>query len=87
MTDNAIISYRDADIECEIIEVMGEFILFWNDGVANEWSETYELLSIAVSRLASLIACGEANWEVGFVTTPVSHVEVAQRFIDESLGR
>lgn len=44
--------------------------LSWDDGVANEWNETFPHLSIALARMAVLVHCGELDWEVGFRSNP-----------------
>ena len=42
------------------------FVLYWSDNVANDWTETYDKLSTAFLRLATLIKCGELDWDTFF---------------------
>ena len=35
--------------------------LVWDDGVANEWVETYLSLPVALARVAALIACEDGD--------------------------
>lgn len=56
------------------------FHLTWNDGVANEWHETYFSQSVAVLRLAVLLHCAENNWEVGFQDSPRTFTRYAEGF-------
>jgi len=37
------------------------WVLKWDDGVANEWSEEYEDRPVAIARLAALAYCIETN--------------------------
>jgi hypothetical protein len=45
------------------------FQLRWTDGVINTWIEDYPTLSVALARLAVLVACGESGWEANFAET------------------
>ena len=40
--------------------------LFWSDCVANDWSEHYRDLSVALCRAGALMRCGESGWARGF---------------------
>jgi hypothetical protein len=62
------------------------FLLKWNDGVANEWSENYSLLSSALARAATLAACGETGWGKGFSTVdPQLFANKAEAFISQEI--
>ena len=50
-----LVSYRGDWVGAEIVETEG-FELRWTDYVANDWSETYPSLALAVIRLGLLIA-------------------------------
>lgn len=56
--------------------------LRWNDGVVNEWTEEYESLSVALARVAVLAACGEKDWEVGFVNDSSTFEANARDFLE-----
>lgn len=65
----------------EIFQIIDDTCLLqWNDGVANEWKETYNTLSGALVRAATLAACGEAGWDKGFTTTEPSLFEQKASF-------
>lgn len=36
-------------------------VLYWTDGVVNEWAEWYEAMPTAVARLAALVACADGE--------------------------
>lgn len=60
------VEIHNGDFLAKIIHVMpGELgecaILWWTDGVANEWRETHDTLSIALLRLAML----QRGYEMG----------------------
>lgn len=55
MTRTVLMHYHNDEFESEVIAVDGGFELRWSDYVANEWSETYDDLPVAVARLALLI--------------------------------
>lgn len=57
--------------------------LSWDDGIANEWNETFPSLSIALARMAVLVHCGELDWEVGFSANPEKFTsEVLDHFLE-----
>ena len=74
--------------ECsvQIIEIDNVFELTWGDMVANEWTETYDSLAAALSRVALLAECADANWAPGFAHEPEAHVDAWTRFASESLS-
>lgn len=37
----------------------------WDDGVANEWRESFEKLSDAIHLVSKLVVCYESGWEIG----------------------
>ena len=39
--------------------------LWWTDGIANEWTEEFPTVALAVLRLASLFKCSESDWVDG----------------------
>ena len=48
----------------------GDHVLTWHDGIANEWSENYPDLPVALVRLACLMECERQGWATGFRDTP-----------------
>lgn len=58
------------------------FTLTWNDGVANEWTEDYDTLSLALLRLGTLMKCGESDWDEGFRFDEKEFAENAQAFLN-----
>jgi hypothetical protein len=42
------------------------FVLYWTDNIANDWTETYDDMSTAFLRLATLVKCGELKWDTFF---------------------
>lgn len=54
--------------------------LYWTDGVANEWEETYGSLSSALARLAILAYCGEDDWQSSFATHDLKFVEAFNQY-------
>lgn len=74
-------------IRCEVggaaarIEDLGlSAKLWWSDGIANEWTEEYPTVSLAVLRLASLFKCGESNWHDGFALESEQFEQVGEEF-------
>ena len=53
-----LVSYRSGFVYAEIVEADG-FELRWTDYVANDWSEPYPSLALAVVRLGLVIAAVE----------------------------
>lgn len=49
--------------------------IYWSDGVANDWEETYGSLSSAMARLALLAYCGEDGWQSSFATDDLDFVQ------------
>jgi hypothetical protein len=54
--------------------------LSWDDGVANEWVETYPALSLAMARVAALVACLEESHRT-FTHDELEFVSVADAFL------
>jgi hypothetical protein len=40
--------------QAQVFERGGKFVLYWNDGLVNEWQETYQTLTQALARLSVL---------------------------------
>jgi hypothetical protein len=81
-TPTAIASFSiqgDSNVIVEQIDAV--YTLRWNDGVANEWTESYPTLSVALARAATLAACGESDWEKGFANSPVDFTVNAKNFL------
>ncbi len=55
------------------------YALRWGDYVANVWNESYPTLSLAVARLAALLYCQEADWDLMLAVEPD---EFAGRVLD-----
>lgn len=66
--------------EFSIEQVEGKWVLYWTDCVANEWTESYDLLSHAVARLACITACAESDYSVSFAQTPENFEPVVDDF-------
>ena len=82
----AIFEYVSGDIAACISEVEDQkYMLEWNDHIVNSWEETYSTLSIAMMRLALLLACEERAWESGFINDVAGHEISAKAYIDQSL--
>jgi len=64
-----------------IYEHDGKFILRWTDFVANEWAEEFPTMSVALLRLATLIACGESGWRNGFQQEPDGFTNLGKDFL------
>lgn len=62
--------------------------LEWSDGIANSWSETYEAMSLAVARMATLMFIGEnlGQGDLMFRDTPTKFAELAFDFMDERVS-
>jgi hypothetical protein len=59
-----------------------DYELSWTDGVANEWVEFYPLLSLALARFATLVACAESDWGKTFVNDNNDFVLNASLFLE-----
>ena len=42
------------------------YSLWWSDGVANDWTEFHPSLSQVMARVATLLYCGEHEWNKYF---------------------
>ncbi len=76
-----IIRFEHVDASGTIRYVGDGFLLEWNDGVVNEWTETWPRLDVAVVRLALLMACGATDWERGFATHEGEFYQRSTEFI------
>ena len=59
------------------------FVLYWNDGVVNEWEEHFSKLSQVFARVSALAKCGEQQWGAGFLHNPQAFVVLADSFLAE----
>lgn len=59
------------------------YSLFWNDGVANEWSEFHGSYAVALVRYATLVEC--ATKGKFFAYTRKGFTEFAVEFLDEQV--
>jgi len=78
----------DLNNEAEItVERYGNsFIVSCGDYVANEWSEDYPTLSLALARVAVLVKCGEVGFnDSGFNNKRDEFVNVAGEFLNDSV--
>jgi hypothetical protein len=66
-------------------EFIDSYTLYWSDGVANEWSENFDMLSDALARLAALVHCGENEWELGLNKVD-DHVRESRKFLAQVCG-
>lgn len=81
----SLLCHETNDITAWVREGEGTFLLHWTDGI-NEWVESFPTLSIAVLRLASLIACGENDWDKGFTDSPTQFIQKAGNFLSHTVG-
>ena len=72
------------EVGVEIHENDGKYSLWWTDFVANDITETYDSLPIALARLAVLLACGESDWERFFKDDNEDFGVLAQDFINSA---
>ncbi len=78
-----IISAVVGDYQFKILQGADDSaFLTWNDGVANEWTEHFEVLSHAFARLAHIQSCAESAWEKGFNSHPRYFAQQFERFIN-----
>lgn len=81
-----IFEYVSGDIAASVYEVEDQrYTLAWHDHIVNSWEETFSSLSVAMMRLALLIACEESAWEDGFRLSPSDHENAAKEFIAQNL--
>ena len=71
-------------IGVELHENDGKYSLWWTDFVANDYTETYDSLPIALAVLAVLLACGDSNWERFFKHDNQDFSVLAQDFINSA---
>jgi hypothetical protein len=69
------------DTVVNLLPVTDGYELFWGDGVANEWRETYPTLALALTRVAVLAHCGANDWEIGFFSGVNEFTANASSFI------
>jgi len=77
-----VIQVMVADVPVTITKGEREYTLHWTDGVANDWTESYPLLSLALARFATLVACAENDWQKGFVSSNNDFVLNASLFLE-----
>jgi hypothetical protein len=58
------------------------FTLTCNDGVANEWKETFPSLSVALCRAAALAICQESDWSGLFTEDEAGFTFRAEPWLD-----
>ncbi|WP_100514230.1 hypothetical protein [Mycobacteroides abscessus] len=56
--------------------------LFWHDGIANEFTETYDELPVALARLATLMYCGQFDFDRYFTTNAAEFPPAARTFLE-----
>lgn len=56
--------------------------LYWHDGVANDFTETYDELPIALARLANLMYCGHFDFGRYFTTNADEFLPAARAFLE-----
>jgi len=71
-----------ADVPVKITKRQFDYELSWTDGIANNWQEYYPLLSLALARFATLVACAENDWQKGFVSSNNDFVLNASLFLE-----
>ena len=81
-----IIRLTNDDYQATITGVDGVVVLWWTDYVANEWTETYDSLPIALTRLALLAECKDRDWDAGFGYAPSGHEKIAKAFLEKNLA-
>lgn len=83
--EQLIINKHEVSVSISYNEYDKTFTLYWNDMVVNEWSETFPTLSVALARLAALVACGETNWERGLLHSPSTFTQMAENFLSATI--
>jgi hypothetical protein len=71
-------------IGIELHENDGKYSLWWTDFVANDYTETYDSLPVALAGLAVLLACGDSDWERFFKHDNQDFSVLAQDFINSA---
>ena len=77
-----VIQVMVADVPVTITKREFDYELSWTDGIANDWQEYYPLLSLALARFATLVACAENDWQKGFVSGNNEFVRNASQFLE-----
>jgi len=75
------IEFNDEVEMAVVLREDGKYDLTWTDYVINVWTETYENLSTAMLRAATLARCGEKDWE-SFRQSPEEFTRAAESFFD-----
>lgn len=77
------IVYLDGTETWAKIRYVGDgFELSWTDGVANDWSEVWPQLDVALMRLAMLANCGRHDWDRFFATHDAEFYRNATAFTE-----
>lgn len=79
----AIATLTTLDVTAKVIAVADKYHLWWTDGIATEWHETYPDLSTALARLAVLHHC-VATTEGFADPDPRDFDRAAARFLETS---
>jgi hypothetical protein len=64
-------------------EENGKAVLEWSDGVANVWVEQYDRLALALLRLATLAACADEDWSIGFINDEKQFAIRGEQFLSD----
>jgi hypothetical protein len=59
----------------------GAYMLRCTDYLTSEWAEAFDSLSLALARLALLVACEESGWELAFRFDAQPFQVAAQNFL------
>lgn len=70
----------------ELDSVDNKFVMTWGDFVVNEWSEKFDNLSMLLLRLATLMKCGEENWDACFAIDLDDFIEVGHTFFERTVA-
>lgn len=72
------------NVGVELHKADNKYSLWWTDFVANDYTETYDSLPIALAVLAVLLACGDSDWERFFKHDTQDFSVLAQDFINSA---
>lgn len=81
----SLFHYETNDVSAWVRKGENALHLHWTDGI-NEWVEDFPSLSFAMLRLGALIACGESDWDKGFLTSPQVFTQQAGIFLSNTVG-
>jgi hypothetical protein len=70
LSESISVRVANDDFEAEVVANDGKYVLRWNDFVANEWSETFDTLTAALTGFSVLVQAIDEEEVADFSLVP-----------------